>query len=66
MGYGILFHLGCLCTLTFSGVDGGAFMYGGFMFKFAVVLFLDWLCLFLYFDGQVLTWWLTTCLFNIK
>jgi hypothetical protein len=37
MGYGILFHLGCLCTLTFSGVGGGAFMYKGFMFKFVVI-----------------------------
>jgi hypothetical protein len=24
MGYGVLFHLGCLWTLTFSGVGGGA------------------------------------------
>jgi hypothetical protein len=26
MGCGVLFHLGCLCTLTCSGVGGGVFM----------------------------------------
>jgi hypothetical protein len=26
MGYDVLFHLGCLWTLTCSGVGGGAFM----------------------------------------
>jgi hypothetical protein len=25
-GYGVLFHLGCLWTLTFIGVGGGDFM----------------------------------------
>jgi hypothetical protein len=37
MGYGVLFHLGCLWTLTFSGVGGGVFMYGGFICKFVVI-----------------------------
>jgi hypothetical protein len=47
--FGVGFHLGCLCTLTFNGVGGGVFMYGGLIFKFVVicsVLFLDQLCLF--------------------
>jgi hypothetical protein len=37
MGHGVLFHLGCLWTLTFGGVCGGVFMYGGFIFRFAVI-----------------------------
>ena len=37
MGYGVLFHLECLWTLTFNGVGGGAFLSGGFIFKFVVI-----------------------------
>ena len=37
MGHGILYHLGCLWTLTFSGVGGGVFMYRGFIFRFEVI-----------------------------
>jgi hypothetical protein len=37
MGYGVLFYLGCLWTLTFSGVGGGVFMYGGLICKFVVI-----------------------------
>jgi hypothetical protein len=37
IGHGILYHLGCLWTLTFSGVGGGVFMYVGFMFRFDVI-----------------------------
>jgi hypothetical protein len=49
MGQGILFHLGCLCTLTFSGVGGGAFMYVVFMFKFVVIcsIFVSRLAMFI-------------------
>jgi hypothetical protein len=37
MGYVVLFHWGCLWILTFNGVGGGTFIYGGFMFKFVVI-----------------------------
>ena len=37
IGYGVLFHLGYLWTLTFNGVGGHTFIYGGFIFKFVVI-----------------------------
>jgi hypothetical protein len=37
MGYVVLFHWGCLWILTFNGVGGGTFIYGGFMFNFVVI-----------------------------
>jgi hypothetical protein len=36
IGYVVLFHWGCLWTLTCGGVGGGIFIYGGFMFNFVV------------------------------
>jgi hypothetical protein len=48
MVYGVLFHLGCLWTLTYGGVCGG------FIFRFAVIcsnFVLGRLCLFQYFGG---------------
>jgi hypothetical protein len=36
-GYGDLFHLGCLCTLVLTGIDGGMVMCEGFMFNLVVI-----------------------------
>jgi hypothetical protein len=34
---GVLFHLECLWILTFSGVGGSVFTYGGLICRFVVI-----------------------------
>jgi hypothetical protein len=37
VGYGDLFHCGCLCILVLIGVGGGGAMYGGFICRLVVI-----------------------------
>jgi hypothetical protein len=37
VGYGDLFHCGCLCTLVLIGVGGGGAMYGGLICRLVVI-----------------------------